>query len=228
MKGSGYAYCLPATNLQREFNRNGAFQKLLLRYTLALITQVAQTAACNRHHSIKQQFCRWLLLSLDRRTDNKLPITQALIAESLGVRREGISDTAIMLQEFGVIAYVRGAITVLDRRALEKLSCECCAAVKGETDRLLTASPSSARSNIQFCPAQSRELSASLLRTQVELRFANSAVDIRLKKPATRVMASACICGGYVREGRECALFDLRMGRCEMRRSTTRSGRISR
>src|ERR1700722_654503 len=146
VQSAGHAYCLPAAILQKEFNRNGAFQKLLLHYTLALIAQVAQTAACNRHHSIKQQFCRWLLLSLDRRTDNKLAITQALIAESLGVRCEGISDTAIMLQELGVIAYVRGAVTVLDRPALERLSCECYAVVKGETNRLLTALPSTARS----------------------------------------------------------------------------------
>jgi CRP-like cAMP-binding protein len=146
VQSTGSAYRLPATILQTEFDRNGALQKLLLRYTLGLITRVAQTAACNRHHSIKQQFCRWLLVALDRRTDNTLSITQALIADSLGVRREGISETAIMLQKFGVIACARGAIRVLDRPALERLSCECYAVVKVETARLLRTSPS----NVSF------------------------------------------------------------------------------
>ena len=109
----------------------------MLSYTQALITQMAQTAVCNRHHSIEQQLCRWLLLSLDRLPDNQLTMTQELIANMLGVRREGVTDAAGKLQKLGVIEYNRGHITVLDRPRLEKLSCECYAVVKRETDRLL-------------------------------------------------------------------------------------------
>jgi DNA-binding transcriptional regulator YhcF (GntR family) len=110
---------------------------LLLRYTQALMTQMAQTAVCNRHHSIDQQLCRWLLLSLDRLPSNRLTMTQELIANMLGVRREGVTDAAGKLQERGVIEYRRGQITVLDRPKLETLSCECYEVVKKETDRLL-------------------------------------------------------------------------------------------
>ena len=109
---------------------------VLLRYTQALITQMAQTAVCNRHHSVDQQLCRWLLLSLDRLTSNKLTMTQELIANMVGVRREGVTDAAGKLQKLGVIEYRRGKITVLDRPHLEALSCECYAVVKKETDRL--------------------------------------------------------------------------------------------
>jgi CRP-like cAMP-binding protein len=109
---------------------------LLLRYTQALITQMAQTAVCNRHHSVDQQLCRWLLLSLDRLSSNVLAMTQELIANMLGVRREGVTDAAVKLQKLGVIQYARGQITVLDRPKLEQLSCECYAVVKSETDRL--------------------------------------------------------------------------------------------
>lgn len=109
----------------------------MLRYTQSLITQMAQTAVCNRHHSVDQQLCRWLLLSLDRLPSNKLTMTQELIANMLGVRREGVTDAAGKLQKRGVIDYRRGQITVLDRPALEALSCECYAVVKRETDRLL-------------------------------------------------------------------------------------------
>jgi CRP-like cAMP-binding protein len=109
---------------------------LLLRYTQALITQMSQTAVCNRHHSVDQQLCRWLLLSLDRLTSNELTMTQELIANMLGVRREGVTDAAGKLQKLGVIRYHRGQITVLDRPKLEHLSCECYAVVKKETDRL--------------------------------------------------------------------------------------------
>jgi len=116
--------------------------RLLLRYTQALITQMAQTAVCNRHHSIDQQLCRWLLLSLDRLPDNKLTMTQELIANMLGVRREGVTEAAGKLQQLGVIEYKRGKITVLDRQKLELLSCECYAVVKKETDRLLPYSTS--------------------------------------------------------------------------------------
>lgn len=140
VQSAGRAYQLPGQVLKDEFKRNGAMQSLLLRYTQALITQMAQTAVCNRHHSVDQQLCRWLLLSLDRLPDNKLSMTQALIANMLGVRREGVNEAAGKLQKLGVIQYSRGIMTVLDRPRLEKLSCECYAAVKKETDRLRVAS----------------------------------------------------------------------------------------
>jgi CRP-like cAMP-binding protein len=114
---------------------------ILLRYTQALITQMAQTAVCNRHHTVDQQLARWLLLSLDRLSDNKLTMTQELIADMLGVRREGVTDAAGKLQKLGVITYSRGMIRVLDRPRLEHLSCECYSVVKKETDRLLPARP---------------------------------------------------------------------------------------
>lgn len=133
---AGYAYRLRAQLLKDEFNRHGEMLQLTLRYTQALITQMAQTAVCNRHHSIDQQLCRWLLLSLDRLSGNQLTMTQELIANMLGVRREGITEAARKLQKLGVIDYSRGLITVLDRPRLEALSCECYAVVKHETDRL--------------------------------------------------------------------------------------------
>ena len=125
----------------RDIENPGALQRLLLRYTQALLTQMAQTAVCNRHHSIDQQLCRWLLLSLDRLSGDKLSMTQELIANMLGVRREGVTDAASKLQKLGVIEYRRGHITVLDRPKLEQLSCECYAVVKAETDRLLPYLP---------------------------------------------------------------------------------------
>ena len=137
VQSAGTCYRLPAQLLKDEFGRHGALLVLMLRYTQSLITQMAQTAVCNRHHSIDQQLCRWLLLSLDRLPSNKLTMTQELIANMLGVRREGVTDAASKLQKLGVIAYHRGAITVLDRPKLESLSCECYAVVKQETDRLL-------------------------------------------------------------------------------------------
>jgi CRP-like cAMP-binding protein len=137
VQSAGSAYRLPGQLLKDEFNRHGDLLLLILRYTQALITQMAQTAVCNRHHSIDQQLCRWLLLSLDRLPDNKLVMTQELIANILGVRREGVTDAAGKLQRQGVIEYSRGHITVLDRPRLETLSCECYAVVKKETDRLL-------------------------------------------------------------------------------------------
>ena len=137
VQSAGTAYRLPAPLLKDEFNRHGDLLLLILRYTQALITQMAQTAVCNRHHSIDQQLCRWLLLSLDRLPDNKLVMTQELIANMLGVRREGVTDAAGKLQRQGVIEYSRGHITVLDRTRLETLSCECYAVVKKESDRLL-------------------------------------------------------------------------------------------
>jgi CRP-like cAMP-binding protein len=137
VQSGGHAYRLEEQLLKDEFHRNGNLQVILLRYTQALITQMAQTAVCNRHHSVDQQLCRWLLLSLDRLPDNKLTMTQELIANMLGVRREGVTEAAGKLQKLGVITYNRGQITVLDRHRLEQLSCECYAVVKKETDRLL-------------------------------------------------------------------------------------------
>ena len=127
--------------LKEDFHRNGPLQDLLLRYTQSLITQMAQTAVCNRHHSVEQQFCRWLLLALDRAPTNQLTMTQELIAGMLGVRREGITEAAGKLPNLGIIRYSRGHITVLDRSGLEQLSCECYAVVKREADRLLPYVP---------------------------------------------------------------------------------------
>jgi CRP-like cAMP-binding protein len=141
VQSAGRAYRLIGQQLKEEFRRSGQLQVLLLRYTQALITQMTQTAVCNRHHSVDQQLCRWLLLSLDRLSSNQLTMTQELIADMLGVRREGVTDAAGKLQKLGIIRYARGQITVLDRARLEHLSCECYAVVKRETDRLLPARP---------------------------------------------------------------------------------------
>ena len=127
--------------LKSEFERGGPLQRLLLRYTQALITQMAQTAVCNRHHSIEQQLCRWLLVTLDRVPSGQLVMTQELVASMLGVRREGITEAAGRLQQAGVIRYRRGHIAVLDRTGLEGRSCECYGVVKAEIDRLLTDFP---------------------------------------------------------------------------------------
>lgn len=137
VQSAGHAYRLPGRRIKDEFNRHGEMLLLVLRYTQALITQMAQTAVCNRHHSIDQQLCRWLLLSLDRLSQNQLNMTQELIANMLGVRREGVTEAAGKLQALGAIKYSRGHITVLDRPKLEALCCECYAVVKKETDRLL-------------------------------------------------------------------------------------------
>lgn len=137
VQSAGYAYRLKGSWLNKEFNRHGKLMELMLRYTQSLLTQMAQTAVCNRHHSIDQQLCRWLLLSLDRLPSKHLVMTQELIANMLGVRREGVTEAAGKLQKLGVIDYHRGHITVLDRPKLESLSCECYAVVKTETDRLL-------------------------------------------------------------------------------------------
>jgi len=137
VQSAGYAYRLHAALIQAEFGRNGPLLRLLLRYTQALITQMAQTAVCNRHHSVDQQLCRWLLLSLDRLSANELTMTQELIANMLGVRREGVTEAAGNLQRAGLIDYSRGRITVLDRPGLEARVCECYQVVKTEFDRLL-------------------------------------------------------------------------------------------
>jgi len=137
VQSAGHAYRLSGPRVKDEFHRGGTLQGLFLRYTQALITQMAQTGVCNRHHSVDQQLCRWLLLSLDRLPSNELTMTQELIADMLGVRREGVTEAAGKLQKLGVIRYSRGHITVLDRPRLEQLSCECYAVVKKEMDRLL-------------------------------------------------------------------------------------------
>jgi CRP-like cAMP-binding protein len=143
VQSAGDSYRLRASVLKKEFERGGALQHLLLRYTQALITQMAQTAVCNRHHSVDQQLCRWLLLSLDRLPANQLVMTQELIANMLGVRREGVTEAAGKLQADGLIEYSRGKITVLQRARLEKRVCECYAVVKREYDRLLPEGASS-------------------------------------------------------------------------------------
>ena len=137
VQSAGHAYRLAAYLFKEEFHRHSEMQVLLLRYTQALITQMTQTAVCNRHHSIEQQLCRWLLLCLDRVPGDQLYMTQELMANMLGVRREGITEAAGNLQKKGAIEYGRGRITVLDRRVIEKLSCECYAVVRKETDRLM-------------------------------------------------------------------------------------------
>jgi CRP-like cAMP-binding protein len=137
VQSAGQGFRLKAQTIKNDFNRAGPVLHLLLHYTQALITQMAQTAVCNRHHSLDQQLCRWLLLSLDRLQGNELVMTQELIANMLGVRREGVTEAALKLQQIGLIRYVRGHITVLDRMGLEKRSCECYAVVKKEYDRLL-------------------------------------------------------------------------------------------
>ena len=131
------AYRLPAHVLKAHFAEGGALQLILLKFTQALITQISQTAVCNLHHTVDQQLCRWLLLSLDRLPENRLQMTQELIANMLGVRRQGVTESAGKLEHEGLITYSRGLITVLDRPGLEKRSCECYAVVKSETERLL-------------------------------------------------------------------------------------------
>jgi CRP-like cAMP-binding protein len=137
VQSAGHAYRLPGRVLKEEFGRGGALQHLLLRYTLAMLTQMAQTAVCNRHHTVDQQLCRWLLLSLDRLPTMELVMTQELIANMLGVRREGVTEAAGKLQSAGLIRYGRGRITVLDRPGLEARVCECYDVVRQEFRRLL-------------------------------------------------------------------------------------------
>lgn len=134
----GFGYRLPAHMLVEEFNRNGPVMRLLLRYTQALLTQMSQTSVCNRHHTVEQQLCRWLLLTLDRLGDQELTMTQELIANMLGVRREGVTEAAGRLQGYGFISYRRGHITVLERKGLERSVCECYDVVKTECARLLS------------------------------------------------------------------------------------------
>ena len=137
VQSAGQGFRLKANAVREEFDRAGPVMHLLLRYTQALITQMAQTAVCNRHHTLDQQLCRWLLLSLDRLQGSELVMTQELIANMLGVRREGVTEGALKLQSAGLIRYARGHISVLDRGGLEGRTCECYAVVKREYDRLL-------------------------------------------------------------------------------------------
>jgi CRP-like cAMP-binding protein len=141
VQSEGAGYRMQSQYLKREFNRGGPMMLLLLRYTQALITQMSQTAVCNRHHTVDQQLCRWLLLSLDRLTSDELTMTQELIANMLGVRREGVTEAAGKLRDAGIISYSRGQINVLDRNRLEQRVCECYAVVKVEFDRLLSDIP---------------------------------------------------------------------------------------
>ena len=137
VQSAGKGYRIKSSVILAEFNRSGPLLHLLLRYTQALITQMSQTAVCNRHHTLDQQFCRWLLLSLDRLTSNELIMTQELIANMLGVRREGVTEAALKVQKAGFIKYARGHITILDRVGLEQRTCECYQVVKDEYTRLL-------------------------------------------------------------------------------------------
>lgn len=152
VQSAGYAYRMKANTFNAEFSRHTEMLILILRYTQALITQMAQTAVCNRHHNINQQLCRWLLLSLDRLPSNNLVMTQELIANMLGVRRESVTEAAGKLQGLDVISYHRGRIKVLNRPELEKLTCECYAVVKKETDRLLPRNSQPLdQDKLQFC-----------------------------------------------------------------------------
>ncbi len=137
VQSSGFGYRISSSPILDEFNKSGPVMHLLLRYTQALITQMSQTAVCNRHHTLDQQFCRWLLLSIDRLSGNELVMTQELIANMLGVRREGVTGAALKMQKAGLIRYARGHITILDRAGLEQRTCECYRVVKEEYDRLL-------------------------------------------------------------------------------------------
>jgi CRP-like cAMP-binding protein len=141
VQSAGEGFRMKAHTIKEEFNRSAPVMHLMLRYTQALITQMTQTAACNRHHALDQQLCRWLLLSLDRLPGNELRMTQELIANMLGVRREGVTEAALKLQKLALIRYARGHITVLDRPGLEQRSCECYSVVKLEYDRLLPLRP---------------------------------------------------------------------------------------
>jgi CRP-like cAMP-binding protein len=157
VQSAGFGYRLKAQLLKREFNRAGPVLRLLLRYTQTLITQMAQTAVCNRHHTVEQQLCRWLLLSLDRLPSDSLNMTQDLIANMLGVRREGVTEAAGNLQRKGLIKYSRGHIKVLDRPGLERAVCECYSVVKLEFDRLMSALPKpDADSEAESPPATDR------------------------------------------------------------------------
>jgi CRP-like cAMP-binding protein len=141
VQSAGYAYRLPRARVKAEFNRHGQLLLLMLRYTQAMISQLAQTAICNRHHSIFEQLCRWLLLTLDRLSQNQVTMTQEFISNMLGVRREGVTAAATRLRDLGIISYGRGVINVLDRAALEQVACECYESVRSETEKILRYVP---------------------------------------------------------------------------------------
>lgn len=162
VQSAGFGYRLKASALKREFKLGGRLQSLALCYTQSLITQMAQTAVCNRHHSVEQQLCRWLLISLDRLSGNELNMTQELIANMLGVRREGVTEAAGKLQSAGLIKYSRGKITILDRPKLEERVCECYAVVKKEADRLIPTPAATAGS--QHLPKVTRSRAREELR----------------------------------------------------------------
>jgi len=178
VQSAGGAYQLPANVISREFARGGAVQQLLLRYTQALLTQMAQTAVCNRHHSLDQQLCRWLLLTLDRLPSNQMLMTQEWIANMLGVRRESVTEAAGRLQDAKVIEYRRGHITILNRAALEKSACECYSVVNVECSRLLSkpAKPVPAEAPIPERPSFGRSLFNRTPALYVDTPLAHGAV----------------------------------------------------
>ena len=192
---AGHGYRLPGRLLKEEFNRAGLMQRLLLRYTQALLTQMCQTAACNRHHSIEQQLCRWLLLTLDRLPSNELVMTQELVASALGVRREGITEAAGKLQRAGVIRYRRGHITVLERSGLEAGACECYAVVKKEMARLLSDVRYRQSPLLSPCSAGSQLLRGHPLRVHAPWPF-HEIVGRRQRARADRCQASAASVSG--------------------------------
>jgi len=161
---AGHAYRLSGKLLKEEFDRTGPVHRLLLRYTQALVTQIFQSGACNRHHTIEQQLCRWLLLTLDRMSSNELIVTQELIAGALGVRREGITEAAGRLQAAGYISYRRGHISVLDRAGLEARACECYAVVKTEFARLLSEVRGGSSGTVTFLSRPARNIPATIAR----------------------------------------------------------------
>ncbi len=160
VRSAGFAYRLNYSFLKTGFGKGGPLQDMLLRYTQSLMTQISQTAVCNRHHNVEQRLCRWLLMSMDRLPSNKLNTTQELIARMLGVRREGVTEAARHLQEEGMISYSRGRITILDRPKLERWVCECYAVVKNETDRLLAPRRQSRLPSVRNAPPSREPASA--------------------------------------------------------------------
>lgn len=159
VRNAGFAYRLEYSVLKKEFEKGGPLQDLLLRYTQSLVTQIAQTAVCNHHHTIEQRLCRWLLMSFDRLPSGQLKTTQELIANMLGVRLEGVTESAMHLQDAGLIRYSRGRITIVDRPKLEEWACECYAVVKDEANRLLPRKPTSSSAGKRRVAAFSQTVS---------------------------------------------------------------------
>ena len=163
VRSAGFAYRLKSSVLKKGFEKGGPLQDMLLRYTQSLMTQISQTAVCNRHHNVEQRLCRWLLMSMDRLPSNQLTTTQELIARMLGVRREGVTEAAGRLQDEGMIRYSRGRVTILDRPKLERWVCECYAVVRSETDRLLAPSRKSGFPSARNPRIPSREPASALV-----------------------------------------------------------------